>query len=391
MIFLHKQDEKAVQDYVDTLASVGSLSRLFSESDKPFLYYRAAENIFCKVFDADNKSRSDVSVDATKDGIGIGLKTFLFRGDQFEKVAEFNKTNSEYASLSTEELVNYIATARNDRIESTTELYNLKENIYHCVARTSNKFIVYEVPMDTIDIPNIGEVSVSPNGNSLSFSDGKNEYKFNKTKSTLFKKFVPPRDVLEFDVTISSNPYALISDGSGSVSYAMATEGALKHSEFGIGSDYIILPLFSPKVREGGDKVGAKSGLNLWRAEGRPRNPNEVYIPIPPWIHREFSGFLPPQDESFSLVLPNGDKINVKVCQQNGKALMSNPNRDLGEWILRKVLRLKEWELLTYSKLVEMNIDSVAIYRNESGEYSIEVRSLGSYDDFYAKYAPVIE
>ena len=26
-----------------------------------------------------------------------------------------------------------------------------------------------------------------------------------------------------------------------------------------------------------------------------------------------------------------------KVCQENDKALMSNPNRDLGKWILRTV------------------------------------------------------
>jgi len=31
-----------------------------------------------------------------------------------------------------------------------------------------------------------------------------------------------------------------------------------------------------------------KSGLNQWNARGRDRNPNEVYIPIPAEIHKNF-------------------------------------------------------------------------------------------------------
>ena len=50
------------------------------------------ENIFCISFGANNLSRSDISVDAGKNGIGIGLKTFLqSNGKTFQKVAEFNK------------------------------------------------------------------------------------------------------------------------------------------------------------------------------------------------------------------------------------------------------------------------------------------------------------
>jgi hypothetical protein len=49
----------------------------FSESDIPYLYYRVAEKVFCRAFEAEDLSRSDVSADAKKDGLGIGLKTFL--------------------------------------------------------------------------------------------------------------------------------------------------------------------------------------------------------------------------------------------------------------------------------------------------------------------------
>jgi hypothetical protein len=33
-------------------------------------------------------------------------------------------------------------------------------------------------------------------------------------------------------------------------------------------------------------------------------------------------------------MLPNGQKLNVKICQQGGKALMSSPNSDLGVWLM---------------------------------------------------------
>jgi hypothetical protein len=42
---------------------------LFSESSTPYLYYRSAENVYCRAFVADNLARSDVSVDAVKNGV----------------------------------------------------------------------------------------------------------------------------------------------------------------------------------------------------------------------------------------------------------------------------------------------------------------------------------
>lgn len=45
--------------YIDLLSITASLSNLYAESKVPFIYYRAMENIFCKVFNADNLSRSE--------------------------------------------------------------------------------------------------------------------------------------------------------------------------------------------------------------------------------------------------------------------------------------------------------------------------------------------
>jgi hypothetical protein len=148
--------------------------------------------------------------------------------------------------------------------------------------------------------------------------------------------------------------------------------------------DHIFLPLYATK--SGGEKVvSEKSALNQWNASGRSRKLEEVYIPIPAWVHREYEGFFPPKDQTFNLKRPDGVVMSVKLCQQNSKALMSNPNTALGDWLLRKVLDLKEGELLTYEKLEEIGIDSVVVYKISEGNYEIEFAKLGSFEDFKQK------
>src|SRR5450830_1205555 len=97
-----------------------------------------------------------------------------------------------------------------------------------------------------------------------------------------------------------------------------------------------------------------KSSLNQWNASGRPRNNNEIYIRIPKLIHEKFSKFFPSRYKEFKLILPNKKELSAKICQDNGKALMSNPNSALGQWLLRDVLNLKMGELLTYEKLEDI-------------------------------------
>jgi hypothetical protein len=41
--------------------------------------------------------------------------------------------------------------------------------------------------------------------------------------------------------------------------------------------------------------------------------------------------------------------MQSKVCQDGEKALMSYSNKELGEWILRDILELREGELVTLS------------------------------------------
>lgn len=125
-----------------------------------------------------------------------------------------------------------------------------------------------------------------------------------------------------------------------------------------------------------------KSGLNQWNAAGRRRDVNEIYIPIPAWIHVSFPDFFPEREESFRLILPNGNELSAKLCQAGSKALMSNPNLELGKWLLREVMNLKEKELLTYEKLQVIGIDSVEVYKISDKVYKIDFRPMGTYDEF---------
>lgn len=144
----------------------------------------------------------------------------------------------------------------------------------------------------------------------------------------------------------------------------------------------VILPLYSPKSK----KVPLKSGLNQWNASGRKRDKNEIYIPIPASIHRVFPNFFLSRDDSFSLRLPSGRYLSVKVCQDGGKALMSNPNLALGEWLLREVLGLSDWELVTYETLQKSGIDSVEISKYKDNTYEITFKQIGSFDKFAQDY-----
>lgn len=381
--FYTNQNDQDKKLYVDLLEIMGSLSNLFSESQDPYLHYRAMENIFCKSFNANNLSRSDVSVDATKNGMGIGLKTFLQKnGQTYQKVAEFNKDSSLLKGLEGLKLVEKVSYLRNRRIKSTMNICALNEVIYHLITRNKNHMSIYEEPMDFINLECLKVVNHTDT--TIHFTDDKNEYSFNLSKSTLFKKFMTEEEnkIYEFQVDIIKDPYDTLLH--------------LKNKQLKIESkveldnkvvDYIVLPLYSPRD----NKVKPKSGLNQWNAGGRKRNKNEVYISIPSWIHREKKGFFKYNTEDFktepfNVSLPNGKVLSMKVAQQGGKALMSNPNLKLGEWILREILELDEGKLVTKEMLDIIGIDSVKLSKLENGTYLLDFLKSGSYENFASNY-----
>lgn len=370
-MFLERQTTEQKEYYGRMLSAVGALSRLFSESNEPYIAYRVAENLFCKAFDARNLSRGDTSADASKAMLGFGIKTFLHKnGRSFEKVAEFNKDHHLFSSLSPEEKILKVAGLRNERIETTKRIAGVNDIIYHCVTRRESEIYVYEEPMRVVQLDTIKNLKL--NKGVIHFEDAFEEYKFVISKSTLYKRFIADNILLDIPVSIIDDPFEVV---EGLISTGSARQVVPESKK----EERVFLPLYS----ERGEKhVPESSGLNQWNAKGRPRHPNEVYIPIPIWIHRAFPNFFPPRDISFNLHIPSGEVLNAKVCQDNSKALMTNPNQKLGEWLLRDILNLKEGELLTYKKLERIGLDSVVVYKTSDGEYGIDFTKEGAYEEF---------
>lgn len=380
--FFFKQDEESRKLYTDLLKMMGLLSNLFAESKNPFLYYRAMENIFCKAFNADNLSRSDVSADAGKNGIGIGLKTFLQNnGNTFQKIAEFNKESYLLRDLTRTDLIRMVSEMRNQRIESTMRICNLYDMMYHLVTRSNKYMAIYEEHMDLININNIKITQT--NNTTIHFTDSLHDYSFSLSKSTLLKRFdtTDKRKIFGFDVEVLADPYDfLLNIKNGKISKTELNATLNDSDDF---IDYIVLPLYSPRTKQ----VEEKSGLNQWNAGGRPRSENEVYISIPSWIHQKKKDFFTyNSDENktnpFDVKLPNGKIISMRVAQQKGKALMSNPNSALGEWILRDILELKPKVLVTKEILDMIGIDSVKLSKTGDGKYYLDFLKSGSYEEF---------
>ncbi len=373
-MFINKQEEKKKEYYERMLKAAGSLSNLFSDSPEPYLGYRLVENLFCKSFKAENLSRHDTSIDASKDKVGVGIKTFLHKnGKSFEKVAEFNRELDAFKGLDSDQKIIKVAELRNQRIEFARRAYGLEDMIYHCVTRSKGKIHVFETKMDLVRIEQIKNVICARN--TIRFDDGINNYGFNISKSTLFEQFVADGFLMDFPVKIITDPFEaldkMFNESVRDIVFAPIRE-----------APHVFLPLFSIDKKTGERFVPEKSGLNQWNAGGRPRNMSEVYLKIPSWVHKSYPDFFPGRETKFDLELPDGSTMSAKLCQDNRKALMSDPNSRLGEWILRNVMSLKDGELLTYEKLENLGIDSVVIYKHSEGKYSVDFARIGSFDSF---------
>ncbi|MCF6347403.1 MAG: restriction endonuclease [Flavobacteriaceae bacterium] len=360
-------------DYLKLLSAVSKLSGLFSESAIPFINYRVAENIFCRSFNANNLSRSDTAFDANFNSIGIGLKTFTSKNNNStEKVAEFNSLSRDLKNYQGKDLALKLGEYRNVRIDLANRVYGIKSSLYHIVARREKELLLFETDYNQIDIANIH--SVKENKASLQFEDGHNFYSFNYSKSTLFRKFIVPQNAFRLPIDIIEDPYSLLLDLFSNNDFKSATDKLIK------GENYIVLPLYGTKNKK--KFVFEKSGLNQWNAGGRKRDIGEIYIPIPIDIHKEYPTFFPERDKHFKLEIPTGEAFEAKVCQDNSKALMTNPNKALSDWLLRKVLQLKEGELATVEKLNRLGFDSVIITKHKKEEFKIDIMKTNAYSKF---------
>ncbi len=366
-MFYKTQTKEQKDKYREYLQIIGSLSNLFSSSSIPYLYYRIAEKMFCKAFEAKDLSRGDVSFDAQKGSLGIGLKTFLRSNNKsIQKIAEFNRDRDLYNHLIDVDKIKKISELRNARIDFTNSLYNIDDSIYHCVVRDKGNFFIYEEKTNKIDIHSITDVKQKKS--SIFFNDGIYEYSFSLSKSTLMKRFNTNSFVDSFKVNILEDPLeALFSLIQKDFEYM--TSSKIKET--------VYLPLYGSN-----NNVYKKSGLNQWNANGRARHYDEVYIPIPRKFHIYKPNFFPQKDTIFTMKLPNGKVMDMKLCQENSKALMSNPNKALGKWILRDLFKLEDGELVSNEILKLYGVDSVRVDKISDLEYEINFSKIDSYELF---------
>jgi hypothetical protein len=403
-----------VEKYANLLKAVASMSRLYSDNSKAFIHSRFVEKLYVECANAKDLSRSDMSFDAIlhKD-VGVGVKTFLadnVNTGKSEKVAEFTKNASlgDFIGLSHSEYALKASELRNNRIISDANEFDidLSKSIYHCLVRTNDGALIHEEPYELVSIQSIkptdkfgneiADFSDVDKGHSY-FTDGISKYRYDVAKNVLYKRFELNRyknsEIISLDmyddIFQKVLKWANLESSSRNVTHLCEDEPRAFQSN--TSQHFVILPLYGTKSgykRE----VQEKSGINQWNAGGRERKFGESYIPIPKNIHRAHPNFFPPRDVKFNLVLPNGKVISAKVCQENNKALMSDPNTDLCEWlytIIDKNLdiakkRFSQARPYTYEDLRKVGKDSVKITKidGEFNSYQLESSNLGSYEAF---------
>lgn len=393
--------------YSRLLKSVAALSKLYSDSKTPLLHPRFIEKLYVYTSNATDLSRRDMSFDAlTADSAGVGIKTFIANSiDQLknEKIAEFttNARMGDFANLCQTRLAIKSAELRNSRVQSDAGEYNidLNKSIYHCLVRLGGRAFVHEEPYSLIKLENIhptdrfgnliDKFPSANNGHSY-FTDGESKYVFNISKNVLYKKF---------DLSAHKNSslvnLEIIEDIFERISILIKVKDEIYLSnaktELLPGVDFVVLPLYGTKNKIS-KTVYEKSGINQWNAGGRDRVFGEAYIPVPKEIHDLFPDFFPERDVKFKLKLPNGTIISAKICQSNKKALMSDPNTDLCNWIFKMIdlyaevyqKRLQEKNPYSYADLKKIGKDSVKVtkVKNMPYEYEIESMNLDSYEEF---------
>ena len=208
--------------------------------------------------------------------------------------------------------------------------------------------------MNTIDVKNI-KLTDLKNKNIIKFNEGGNNYSYNISDSQLSLRFDLKSPVDSFIFTLKK------ADLEYYINYIV------HKSKTKQPVDSVVLKLYSSRLND----VAEKSGLNQSFAGGRARHHNEVYIPIPILIHQTKPEFFPKRDQTFRIETNTGEKFLAKVCQENSKSLMSNPNKSLGKWILRDILNIKKGEPVTLNHLIKSKINSVVIEKFDENNFKI--------------------
>jgi hypothetical protein len=392
--------------YAKALRFLGHLSHLFSESSTPLIVPKAAERLFALVTESEDLGTQDKSFDALMpSGRAVGIKTFRMEGkseSKREKVAELTAQASSGGlnNLNNEEVAVRVSELRNNRVVSDANEIGatMEAAFYHCLVRKPGFALIHEESYPTIDLNSI--YPLDRNGQKISsfasdmhgnvwFSDGESDYTYSRAKNVLLKKFDLKKGFTSNPIELRAitNIWELVLNGE----LANIFDSFLQATEPETQEDFVILPLYGSRSSDQ-KRVEEKSGINQWNAGGRARSYAEAYIPYPVASKKEKPDFFPPRDQKFRLRLPSGKVVLAKVCQQGSKAIMSDPNSDLVDWLFpvidgsleRSKARFHARSPYTYDDLFKIGKDSVKIYRDtdKDWEYRLEMAPIGSYEQY---------
>lgn len=408
--------------YESLIKAIGSLSGLFGDGINANIHYRTVERLFIYTTKARDLTRKDKVFDALvgkKFEIGVGIKTFALQNkgakSKMEKVQELTRIagRGDLDRLPPERLALRVSEIRNKSIKSDSNQFgvDISKSIYHCLIRLGDDAYIHEQPYPLIDLENLrpantrGKVlrrwSKAKSRSTIHFSDGKHHYSYHTSKNTLSMRFEFP-DLLtgrRLDMTRIPDIWDVLDAGQLFSAFGdqpqKETSKPLKNvaSKGKPGIDYVVLPLYS--LRKEGKRVEKKSGINFWNAGGRKRKYGEAYIPVPKAVHDVASGFFPRVGKYFLIQLPDrSSPVRASLCQENGKALMSEKNNELCQW-LYKVLdpdisedafkRPPRRQPFEYNDLIEIGSDCIVvtkIHSKPSPTFSIELGALGDYEKF---------
>lgn len=382
-------------EYKKFLKIFGALSALFKDTNegtnaqKPYLYYRNHEQLFARVFSVEDLTRKDGAFDMLlnkgSERIGIGLKTWIHSNDiTFQKVAEFNKASNLIKYGNPENVVRQVAELRNERLLLDKRLHNTNRDVYHFITRDDGVMNIIEDEYRLIDLETLELIKFSDK--SYEFKDKYHNYRFNKSKSTLFKKFDASATEIIEKITIEqlNDPFELLEKLS--IDKITIDNSVMK--------EVIYLPLYQDK--KDGMIVTPSSGVNIRHGKPKVKGSNslrpeyEIEVRISTWIHRIFPNFFginafnkdQVASSNFNLILPDGRVLAGRIKQDNGKSLQTNPQGALGKWILKDVLSLPNRELVTMKLLEELGIDSLKITKVDDFNFKITVAETFAYEKF---------
>ena len=371
------------EQYESTLKTVGSFSSLhglpriiWNGGATPYIDSTIAKTAYCYYFNGKDVEDDGGAIDLCIKTLGVKISSVLNRLEGiYILIDRFDKQAPLINKQLRKNVVKEIANLRNTSIYLTRNRYGLTSMIDHILIRDVGKVHIYEELIEPININTINNIQFNRNNTAILFQDDSHEYLVDLTQCFLYKKINCNIPLKTLQLNILQNPFEAIpkiKPPKSALCYNNIEDERLKPS--------VILPLFSDRT---GD-VPEKSGLNQWHAEGRIRDVDEIYIPIPAWIHQRFPGFFPDRDEVFTLITenPSQKSFQVKVCQDNSKALMSNPNKALGHWLLRDIMEIPLGYVMTRSDLRQLNVDSVEIIKLDDQLFKIKLKSYGSYDKF---------